>query len=71
VILPSWTISAVAVVPGGAYPSYAHGHYKRANSFYLAWDAISRDRETFKSWIEANVMSKPAGETSKPMAGAA
>jgi glutaconate CoA-transferase subunit A len=71
VILPSWTISAVAVVPGGAYPSYAHGYYKRANSFYLAWDAISRDRETFKSWIEANVMSKPAGETSKPMAGAA
>src|SRR5690349_23600933 len=29
VILPAWTVSAVARVPGGAYPSYAHGYYKR------------------------------------------
>lgn len=57
VILPSWTISAIAVVPGGAYPSYAHGYYKRNNKFYLDWDEISRERDTFKAWMEANVLS--------------
>ena len=33
-------------VPGGAHPSYAHGYYKRDNAFYMAWDAIARDRDT-------------------------
>ena len=42
---PAWVIDAVAVVPGGAHPSYAHGYYERDNEFYVAWDAISRDRE--------------------------
>ena len=37
----------IAVVPGGAWPSYAHGYYKRANAFYRAWDAIARDRDSF------------------------
>ena len=38
-ILPSWTVGTIALVPGGAYPSYAHGYYKRDNAFYKAWDA--------------------------------
>jgi glutaconate CoA-transferase subunit A len=58
VILPAWTVSAVAVVPGGAYPSYAHGYYKRGNAFYKAWDEIARDRETFLQWMKANVLDK-------------
>ena len=58
VILPSWTIGAVVAVPGGAHPSYAHGYYKRDNSFYIAWDKISRERESFLAWMEENVMSK-------------
>ena len=58
VILPGWTISAIACVPGGAHPSYAHGYYKRDNGYYKAWDAISRDRETFLAWINANVLEK-------------
>ena len=56
VILPAWTISAIAHVPGGAFPSYAHGYYKRANAFYKAWDAIARDRDTFRKWMDENVM---------------
>ncbi len=36
-ILPSWTVSAVVAVPGGAHPSYAHGYYKRDNAYYKAW----------------------------------
>ncbi len=56
VILPSWVISAIAVAPGGARPSYAHGHYQRDNAFYGEWDAISRDRNRFSTWMRGNVM---------------
>jgi glutaconate CoA-transferase, subunit A len=55
-ILPHWTIDAVAVVPGGAHPSYTHGYYARDNAAYLEWDRISADRELFASWIEENVI---------------
>jgi glutaconate CoA-transferase subunit A len=57
-VLPHWTITAVAHVPGGAHPSYAQGHYKRDDAFYEAWDAIARDRDSFTAWIEDNVMQK-------------
>lgn len=56
VILPSWTLAAVAVAPRGATPSYAHGYYPRDNAFYLAWDGISRERETFQAWMRENVL---------------
>jgi glutaconate CoA-transferase, subunit A len=57
-ILPSWTLTAIAQVPGGAHPSYAHGYYPRDNAAYKAWDAISRDRETFRAWMTENVLEK-------------
>lgn len=60
VILPSWTIDAIAVVPGGARPSYAHGYYQRDNAFYVAWDAISRDREAFQRWVDEHVHGSAA-----------
>jgi glutaconate CoA-transferase, subunit A len=56
VILPGWTVTAIAVVPGGAHPSYAHGYYPRDNAFYRAWDPISRDREAFRAWMKANAL---------------
>ena len=55
-ILPSWTVGAIACVPGGAHPSYAHGYYKRDNAYYKAWDAISRDRDGFLTWMKQNVL---------------
>jgi glutaconate CoA-transferase subunit A len=58
VILPTWAVTAIAVVPGGAFPSYAHGYYKRANAFYKAWDPIARDRQTFLKWMRENVLQK-------------
>ena len=58
VILPSWTVTAIACVPGGAHPSYAHGYYKRDNATYKAWDAIARNRDTFLAWMQANVIEK-------------
>ena len=58
VILPSWTVSVIACVPGGAHPSYAHGYYKRDNAYYKAWDAISRERDSFLAWMKTNVLEK-------------
>src|SRR5665213_3037228 len=55
VVLPSWVIAAVAVVPGGAHPSYAHDYYSRDNGFYRRWDAISRDRDAFRRWLQTHV----------------
>jgi glutaconate CoA-transferase subunit A len=56
VILPSWTLTAIAVAPRGAHPSYAHGYYARDNGFYIAWDAISRDRDSFLAWMDTHVL---------------
>jgi glutaconate CoA-transferase subunit A len=55
-ILPSWTVGAIALVPGGAHPSYAHGYYDRDNAFYPAWDQVARDRETFLAWMDQHVI---------------
>jgi len=57
-ILPAWTVTAIAVVPGGAHPSYAHGYYMRDNAYYKAWDAIARDRDGFLAWMQTNVLDK-------------
>lgn len=56
VFLPAWTITAVAVAPGGAHPSYAHGYYDRDNAFYVQWDEISRDRDRFRAWMQRHVL---------------
>ena len=55
-VLPRWTLTAIAVVPGGAHPSYAHGYYHRDNAAYLAWDGIAADRERFMRWMRTNVL---------------
>jgi len=55
-VLPSWVVSAVAHVPRGASPSYAHGYYARDNAFYKRWDAISRDRDDFLGWMREHVL---------------
>ena len=57
VILPTWAVTAVAEVPGGAHPSYAMGYSVRDNDFYVSWDAISRDRATFAEWMQDNVVN--------------
>lgn len=59
VTLPAAVVTAVCEVPGGAYPSYAHGYSRRDNAFYLAWDAISRDRQRFAAWIDRHVRHTP------------
>ena len=61
-VLPHWVLSAVCVVPFGAHPSYAHGYYGRDNAFCKAWDAISRDRETFLAWMKRHVLGTKTHE---------
>jgi glutaconate CoA-transferase subunit A len=51
VVLPRWVVDRVAIVPGGAAPSYAQGYYERDNAAYRAWDAVSRDRDAFTAWV--------------------
>ena len=55
IVLPHWVVTAIAEVPNGAYPSYAHGYYDRDNAFYLAWDEIARDRDSFSAWMQRHV----------------
>ena len=52
VVLPGWAVTRVAVVPGGAHPSYAMGFSDRDNDYYQSWDAISRDRDAFTEWLQ-------------------
>jgi glutaconate CoA-transferase subunit A len=62
VVLPSWVVTAVCHVPGGAWPSYAHDYSKRDNGFYSAWDGIARDRDRFRAWMDEHVLSS-SGDT--------
>lgn len=55
-ILPSWVVTAVCHVPGGAHPSYAQGYYRRDNAFYQNWDPISRSRDNFLQWMKRHVL---------------
>lgn len=68
-ILPHWTVTAIAVVPGGAHPSYARGYYDRDNAAYVEWDAIAADRGRFDAWIEANVMNASPEDFASRVAG--
>jgi glutaconate CoA-transferase subunit A len=68
-VLPHWTIAAIAVVPGGAHPSYTSGYYGRDNASYLAWDEIAADRGRFLEWMNDNVMKAAPGEFAGRVAG--
>jgi glutaconate CoA-transferase subunit A len=62
VVLPGWTVSYVAHVPGGSHPSYALGYSVRDNDYYVAWDAIGRDRAAFTRWLDEQVYAVPLGQ---------
>ena len=62
VVLPAWSVTAIVEAPGGARPSYAHGYYGRDNAFYTAWDAISKERESFLQWMEQHVLMRDDGQ---------
>ena len=57
IVLPGWAVDYVAEVPGGAHPSYTAGYSRRDNDYYVAWDAISRERDSFRRWLETDVFA--------------
>ncbi len=69
IVLPAWTVSYVAHAPGGAHPSYALGYSSRDNDYYMAWQAISQDRERFRQWLATGVLA--AGQAGLAAAGVA
>jgi glutaconate CoA-transferase, subunit A len=60
VLLPAWAVGYVALAPGGSHPSYALGYSVRDNDAYVAWDAISRDRDAFGRWLDEHVYTEGA-----------
>ncbi|MGA2969676.1 MAG: CoA-transferase [Acidimicrobiales bacterium] len=57
VVLPSWVIDDVCVVPSGSYPSYAQDYSQRAGAFYAQWESISKDRGRFLTWMDEHVLA--------------
>jgi glutaconate CoA-transferase subunit A len=51
-VIPGLIVDAVVVEPFGAHPSYAQGHYDRDNTFYVEWDAVSRDAAGLEAWMD-------------------
>ncbi len=51
-IIPGFIVDAVCHVPYCAHPSYTQGFYDRDNSFYLAWDEISKTPEAVKAYLD-------------------
>jgi glutaconate CoA-transferase subunit A len=62
IIIPNVLIDAIAHVPKGAWPSYASGYYERDNDAYIAWDAVSKDRESFEKWLADEIYGESGGK---------
>jgi glutaconate CoA-transferase subunit A len=62
VVIPGWALDFVALAAGGSWPSYSHGITTRDNDFYREWDAISRDRDRFRAWMEEHVLAAPSAD---------
>jgi glutaconate CoA-transferase, subunit A len=65
IVIPSWAVTYVSAAPGGSQPSYSLGYTIRDNDFYVAWDKIARDRETFLAWVDEHVLHEGREETVK------
>jgi len=55
-VIPGLIVDALVVEPYGAHPSYAQGHYDRDNTFYVEWDAVSRDEAQLRAWLDEWVL---------------
>ncbi len=51
-LIPGFIVDAVCHVPHACHPSYAQGYYDRDNAFYMAWDKVSRSKESVESWLD-------------------
>lgn len=51
-LIPGFVVDAVCHVPYCAHPSYTQGYYDRDNAFYLAWDEISKTRDSVQAYLD-------------------
>ena len=51
-VIPGVKVDAVVEESFACHPSYVQGSYDRDNRFYLDWDKIARDPETFDAWLK-------------------
>ena len=56
-LIPGFIVDAVCHVPYAAHPSYTQGYYDRDNAFYLEWDAVSREVDAVRAYLEQWVFS--------------
>ncbi len=51
-LIPGFIVDAVCHVPYAAHPSYTQGYYDRDNAFYLEWDAVSREVDSVRAYLD-------------------
>ena len=50
-LIPGILVDHVVHEPWGCHPSYAQGYYDRDNDFYVKWEEISRDPQTYQDYL--------------------
>ncbi len=51
-LIPSFLVSHVVHEPWGCHPSFVQGFYDRDNDFYVSWDDLTREPETYKNYLD-------------------
>jgi glutaconate CoA-transferase subunit A len=51
-IIPGVVVDAVVEEPFANHPSFTQGYYDRDNDFYVKWDEVAKDPETFDAWLK-------------------
>ena len=51
-IIPGVAVDAVVEEPFANHPSFAQGYYDRDNAFYVRWDEVAKDPDTFDAWLK-------------------
>ncbi|MEO5970762.1 MAG: CoA-transferase, partial [Bdellovibrionia bacterium] len=70
-LIPSIIVDHVVHEPWGAHPSYVQGYYDRDNDFYVKWDDISKNAETYRDYLNDFVLGvKSRDEYLKKMGSA-
>jgi glutaconate CoA-transferase subunit A len=50
-VIPGVVVDAVVEEPFANHPSFTQGYYDRDNDFYVKWDEVAKDPETFDAWL--------------------
>jgi glutaconate CoA-transferase subunit A len=59
ILLPPQRVTAIAHVPGGAYPSPVQGYYGRDHAAFAEYHRATRDRAAYLDWLREWVLEVP------------